>query len=276
MVAGQDALEQLGVADRAEVGVDAQVGKARDQFLANRVERVFGMVQQVQPGWPERDDLTAQFAADGAAGPGHEHGLAAYAAGKQIEAWRHRWPAEQVFEFQLADGVARTNAVVGQVDQPAQDFGRDAGARQALHDVAQALGGHVRNGDHDGTDAVGGHQLGQALGREHAQAGNGAVDEGAFVVEEAYRPVLVAVAHGLRQLRPGLAGAIDGDRIGRGTPAAVAAQEITYADTRSHHIRKSDKPVNRECTARKHCVIDCKRHDISAQDGNAERNSGRA
>jgi len=54
---GQHALDQIGIADRAQVGMDGQVGKARRQLLPDGVQGVFGMVDQVQARRAQGDDL---------------------------------------------------------------------------------------------------------------------------------------------------------------------------------------------------------------------------
>ena len=45
--------------------------------------------------------------------------LAPHATGEQFHPWRYRGTAQQVFEFQFANGIAGRDLVVGQVDQAA-------------------------------------------------------------------------------------------------------------------------------------------------------------
>ncbi len=265
----QHALDQVGIADRSQVGMDGQLGKTRRQLLPDGVQGVFGMVDQVQARRTQGDDLAAQLAADGTAGARHQHPLAAHAAREQVEPRRHRRSAQQVFELDLADRVAQdrlvAGLVVGQVDQPGEDLGGHAGLAQALHQFAQAFGRGGGQGDDDGADAERRGELDQARSVEHAQAGHGAFVQRMLVVEEAQRTVLVAVAHGLGQPGAGLAGAVDGDRQRiAGAGSALAAQQLAYADARDDNIRKSDEPIYCQRAARESRLVEEYQSEVGA------------
>src|SRR5690606_35759503 len=109
---------------------------------------VLGVVDHHQAAGAERGDLTAQLAADGAAGAGHHDGAAVEVPGDLREVDLHGGPSQDVLHTDLA--VAADGDVAG-------DELREARQRGAAHprpparlgDVAAHHAGRGRHGDDD-------------------------------------------------------------------------------------------------------------------------------
>ena len=76
--------------------------KAALQFLLQRVGGVLGHIHAHQPGHAKARHLAAQLGTDGAAGAGHQHGLAAEQAAQALRVELHRRAAQQIFQPHLA------------------------------------------------------------------------------------------------------------------------------------------------------------------------------
>lgn len=271
------AAHQVAVADRSQVGLDRHGGKARGQLLANGVQRVFRVVEQQQAGRREGGDLAAQFAANRAAGTRDENIFIPDATRKQFHLRGYGSAPQPIFEFQFADGIAGRDLVIGKVDQAAQYLDGDAGLGQLVHDCAQPFGRYGRNGNHDGVVAQRADNFRLPVGMKHAQAGNIAFVEDVLVVKKAHRAVFIAAAHRQRKTRPRFAGAVDRHRFRLGAPPrVVVAQEIADADPGGDDVGKHDKPVDRQCAARKPLVVDGKQDQIGVQHGDGLRPAGHA
>ncbi|MCY1548508.1 hypothetical protein D9M68_846260 [compost metagenome] len=116
--------------------------------LLDGIERKFARVDQDQAAGRETRQLPAQFAADGAAGAGHEDGLAGDHRLDVLVVDPDGFTAEQVFDVHRAHHVDR-DAAAHQFAQARHGEQRGARARGDIHDSLHVGRLGRRNGQDD-------------------------------------------------------------------------------------------------------------------------------
>src|SRR5690606_10053187 len=185
-VAVEDVVEPGAVLDGTDDAVVPDLGPVAVELSFERVDAVLAVAEEDQVGGVEAADLPHQLGADGAAGAGDHHALAAQVAVDAVGVELHGGPAEEVVDVYLADPP--------QVDAPGQhlvhagdDLVGQVGTRPThlLDDVAYLVAALGGDGDEHLVDlALGDHLLGVRHAAQHRHAGHALTHLAGVVVEE--------------------------------------------------------------------------------------------
>lgn len=230
----------------------AQAFQSLQQFAMDAVEREFGAVHQQQCGCIARDDLSAKLAADGAAGAGHQHHLAANVLAEQDRMGRDGVTPQEVFDVQFAQ-VADLYLALGEFHQARQRTHRYPDLPHLLEDLVTPLARSRGDGQEDVADVQYGHLLLQRRGIMNRQAMDQAALQALVVVEEAQQPQLAAGGQGLGELAAGIACAVDQhprEFAAAQQPLIDPSQPATGKKTRNAHGKQQQQRLDQTDGAR--------------------------